>query len=156
MSDFYTQQQMFLTKDNKLVFRENAECILVFVERELWDPHCCNEFVQMFIKGLGIDVGECDLKRISNDHGYKHAIEMVEYWKKDCLSTNRTLVLITNMTQFLYPGTFNTWSDEHHKYLTYIVDKNGVFHWIHDLTTRELRPGHNLEKLYQCGEFDCE
>lgn len=156
MSDFYTQQQMFLTKDNKLVFRENAECILVFVEGVLNSPDASRGVLEHFIDSLGLDHLDCRIAYVNNDYGYKHAIETVEYWKKDCLATNETLVLVTNMTQFLHPGTFNTWSDEHHKYLTYIVDKNGVFHWIHDLTTRELRPGHNLEKLYQCGEFDCE
>lgn len=152
----YIQQQMFLTKDNKLVFRENTECILVFVERELWGPHCCNEFVQMFVKGLGIDVSECDFKRISNDYGYKRAIEMVKYWKRDCSTTNHTLVLITNMTQFLYSGIFNTWSDEQQKFLTYIVDNNGIFHWVHDMTEKELRAGHNLEAIYRNGGFDLD
>ena len=144
----------FMSK--KLVFRENIEYILVFAEGVLNSPDVSKGVVENFIDDLGLNHLNCRIAYVTNDYGYKHAIETVEYLERDCLTTDETLVLVTNMTQFLYPGTFDTWNEEQHKYLTYIVDKNGVFHWIHDLTTRELRPGHNLEKLYQCGEFDYE
>jgi hypothetical protein len=156
MSDFYTQQQMFLTNDNRLIFREEAECILIFAEGVLNSPEVSRGIVEHFIDGLGLDHLDCRICYVTNDYGYKHAIDTVKYWKKDCLVTGETLVLVTNMTQLLYSGTFNTWSEEQQKFLTYIVDSNGVFHWVHDLTERELRAGHNLENIYRNGGFDCE
>ena len=156
MSDFYTQQQMFLTKDNRLIFRENAECILIFAEGVLNSLEASRDCVKTFLYSLGLDPEDCRICYVTNDYGYKHAIDAVKYWKKDCLVTGETLVLVTNMTQLLYSGIFNTWSDEQQKFLTYIVDNNGVFHWVHDLTEKELRAGHNLEAIYRNGGFDCE
>ena len=152
----YIQQQMFLTKDNELVYKENAECILIFVEGDMCDLHACNSNVRMFIDLIGADADNCDFMRVTNEYGYKHAVDAVDYWKKNCLATGHTLVLVTNMTQFLYSGLYNTWSDEQQKFLTYIVDNNGVFHWVHDLTDRELRAGHNLENIYRNGGFDLD
>ena len=156
MSDFYTQQQMFLTNDNRLVFKEDTECILVFVEGVLSSPEASRGVIEHFIDGLGLDHLDCRICYVNNDYGYKHAIKTVRYWKKDCLATGEILVLVTNMTQFLYSGLYNTWNDEHKKFSTYIMDNNGVFHWIHDLTDRELRAGHNLENIYRMGGFDLD
>ena len=156
MNEKYVQQQMFLTRDNRLVVREDVECILIFVEGVLNSPDVSRGIVAEFIDSLGIDHLDCRTCYVTNDYGYKNAIDTVEYWKKDCLVTGETFVLVTNMTQFLYSGTFNTWSDEQQKFLTYIVDNNGVFHWAHDLTEKELRAGHNLEAIYRNGGFDCE
>ena len=153
---FYTQQQMFLTNDNRLIFKEDVECILVFVEGVLNSPEVSRGIVEGFIDGLGLDHLDCRICYVNNDYGYKHAIETVKYWKKECLVTGETLVLVTNMTQLLYSGVFNTWSDEQQKFLTYIVDNSGVFHWVHDLTERELRAGHNLENIYRNGGFDLD
>jgi hypothetical protein len=152
----YIQQQMFLTKDNKLIFRENAECILIFVEGKMYEPYTCNEYVQMFIDRIGVDTDNCDFMRVTNEYGYKHAVDAVDYCKKNCLAAGRTLVLITNMTAFLYSGLYNTWNSEQEKFLTYIVDNQGTYHWIHDLTERELRAGHNLENIYRNGGFDLD
>ena len=156
MSDFYTQQQMFLTSDNRLVFKEDVECILVFAEGVLNSPDVSRYIVEEFIDGLGLDHLDCSIKYITNDYGYKHALEKIKYWKKECLATGETLVLVTNMTQLLYSGTFNTWNEEQQKFLTYIVDNSGVFHWVHDLTEKELRAGHNLEAIYRNGGFDLD
>lgn len=156
MNEKYIQQQMFLTKDNKLIVREDVECILIFVEGVLNSPEVSRGIVKEFIDDLGLDYLDCSTHYIVNDYGYKHAIDTVKYWKKYCLDTGETLVLVTNMTQLLHPGIFNTWSDEQQKFLTYIVDNNGVFHWVHDMTEKELRAGHNLETIYRNGGFDCE
>lgn len=150
------QQQMFLTKDNELVYRENAECILIFVEGKMYEHRVSNANVKLFVYTIGADIGNCDFMRVTNEYGHKHAVDTVTHWKKDCLATGRTLVLITNMTAFLYSGLYNTWDDKRQKFLTYIVDNNGVFHWIHDLTERELRAGHNLESIYRNGGFDLD
>lgn len=152
----HIQQQMFLTSDNKLVFKEDVECILVFVEGVLGSPEASRGVVAEFIGSLNIDHLDCSIKYVNNDYGYKNAINAVKYWKKECLATRETLVLVTNMTQLLYSGVFNTWSDEQQKFLTYIVDNNGVFHWVHDLTEKELRAGHNLEAIYRNGGFDLD
>lgn len=152
----YIQQQMFLTKDNELVYKENSECILIFVEGEMCDLHVCNSNVRMFLDTIGVDVDNCDFMRVTNEYGYKHAVDAVNYWKKNCLATGSTLVLITNMTAFLYSGLYNTWNDKYQRFSTYIVDINGVFHWSHDLTDRELRAGHNLENIYRNGGFDLD
>ena len=152
----YIQQQMFLTKDNELVYRDSAEHILIFVEGVLSSPEASRGCVECFLYDLGLDPEDCRICYVNNDYGYKHAVKTVKYWKKDCLATGETLVLVTNMTEFLYPGTFNTWDDQQKKFLTYIIDNNGVFHWIHDLTERELRAGHNLENIYRNGGFDLD
>ena len=152
----HIQQQMFLTSDNKLVFREDVECILVFVEGVLSSPETSRGIVEHFIDGLSLNHLDCSIKYVTNDYGYKNAIEAVKYWKKNCLITREALVLVTNMTQLLYSGIFNTWNDEQQKFLTYIVDNNGVFHWVHDLTEKELRAGHNLEAIYRNGGFDLD
>jgi hypothetical protein len=150
------QQQMFLTKDNELVYKENAEHILIFVEGAMNSPEASRVCVEGFLDSLGLDHLDCRICYVNNDYGYKHAVKTVKYWKKDCLITGETLVLVTNMTEFLYPGTFNTWDDQQKKFLTYVVDNNGVFHWIHDLTEKELRAGHNLESIYRNGGFDLD
>lgn len=153
---FYTQQRMFLTGDNRLVFRENTECILIFVEGTLNSPDVSRSYVEDFLDRLGLDPLDCRIYYMNNDYGYKHAVRTVEYWKRDCLVTGDTMVLVTNMTEFLYSGLYNTWNDEYKKFSTYIVDNNGVFHWVHDLTEKELRAGHNLANLYRNGEFNTD
>lgn len=152
----YTQQQMFLTKDNKLVFRENTECILIFVEERLGSPEVSRGYVEGFLDSLGLDPLDCKVCYVDNDYGYKHATKAVEYWKKDCLATGEIMVLVTNMTQFLYSGLYNTWNDKYQKFSTYIIDNDGVFHWVHDLTEKELRAGHNLEAIYRNGGFNID
>jgi hypothetical protein len=152
----YMQQQMFLTKDNELVYRDSAEHILIFVEGVLSSPEASRGCVEGFLDGLGLDHLDCRVCYVNNDYGHKHAVKTVEYWKEDCLITGETLVLVTNMTAFLYSGLYNTWNDKHQRFSTYIVDNNGVFHWIHDLTERELRAGHNLENIYRNGGFDLD
>ena len=152
----YIQQQMFLTKDNELVHRDSAERILIFVEGVLNSPEASRGYMETFLYGLGLDPEDCRICYVNNDYGYKHAVKTVEYWKEDCLITGETLVLVTNMTAFLYPGLYNTWNDKYQKFSTYIVDNNGIFCWVHDLTDRELRAGHNLENIYRNGGFDCE
>ncbi len=130
--------------------------ILVFVEGSMRNFNVCNERVKSFIDSTGVDVDNCDFMRVTNDYGYKQAVNTVEFWKKNCLTTGRTLVLITNITEFLCSGLYNTWSDEEKKFLTYIVDKNGVFHYVQDLTERELLAGHNLAAIYRNGGFDLD
>lgn len=152
----YIQQQMSLTKDNKLVYRDSAEHILIFVEGVLNNPEASRGYVEGFLDSLGIDPLDCRICYVNNDYGHKHAVKTVEYWKKDCLATGEILVLVTNMTAFLYSGLYNTWNDEYQRFSTYIVDNNGVFHWVHDLTDRELRAGHNLENIYRNGGFDLD
>ena len=152
----YIQQQMSLTKDNELVYRDSAEHILIFVEGVLSSPDASRGYVEGFLDGLGIDPLDCRICYVNNDYGHKHAVKTVEYWKKDCLATGEILVLVTNMTAFLYSGLYNTWNDKHQRFSTYIVDNKGVFHWIHDLTERELRAGHNLENIYRNGGFDLD
>ena len=151
---FYTQQQMFLTKDNRLVFRENAEYILIFVEGVLSSPEASRGYVESFLAGLGLDPLDCRINYVSNDYGHRHAVKTVEHLKRNWIDTGEIMVLVTNMTAFLYSGLYNTWNDEQQKFLTYIVDNNGVFHWVHDLTEKELRAGHNLEAIYRNGGFD--
>lgn len=152
----YIQQQMFLTKDNELIYRDSAEHILIFVEGVLSSPEASRGSVESFLYGLGLDPEDCRICYVNNDYGHKHAIGTVKYWEKDCLATGEIMVLVTNMTAFLYSGSYNTWNDKLQRFSTYIVDNNGVFHWIHDLTDRELRAGHNLENIYRNGGFDLD
>ena len=154
--DSCMQQQLLLTEDNKLVYKENPEYILIFVEGVLNSLDTSRGYIEYFLEGLGLDPVDCEICYVSNDYGYKHAIKTVEYWKKDCLTTNETMVLVTNMTAFLYSGLYNTWNDKYKRFSTYIVDNNGILHWIHDLTDRELREGHNLESIYRNGGFDLD
>lgn len=152
----YMQQQMFLTKDNELVYRENAEYILIFVEGVLSSLEASRSCIESFLYGLGLDPEDCRICYVNNDYGHKHAVKTVEYWKEDCLITGETLVLVTNMTAFLYSGLYNTWNDKYQKFSTYIIDNDGVFHWVHDLTEKELRAGHNLEAIYRNGGFNID
>lgn len=154
MNEKYIQQQMFLTKDNKLIFKESAECILIFVEGVLNSPEVSRGCVADFLDGLGLDHLDCRICYVNNEYGHKHAVKTVEDYKKNWVVPGETMVLVTNMTAFLYSGLYNTWNDEYKKFSTYIVDNNGVFHWVHDMTEKELRAGHNLETIYRNGGFD--
>lgn len=50
-------------------------------------------------------------------------------------------------------SNFWCWDDEKKIPMIYIKDKNGKWKLISELTTKELRMAHNLEKLYVNGVF---
>ena len=150
----FEQQKLVLTKDNELVYKERPSNILIFCEREI--EAVKESDIKKFIEyTLDIKESEYIIKFVTNIFGYKSAIETKNLWIR-CASIDSpvNLIMVTNMTQFLDSSVFNTWDEDRGKFLVYIVDKYGNFHWVHDMTNKELRQGHNLEAIYRNGGFD--
>lgn len=69
---------------------------------------------------------------------------------KECLSD---AIVITN-SLIAFKSVVN-WDSENNKSAIYLWNENSKrFVSIHELTTRVIKPGHNIERLYLAGEFD--
>lgn len=146
------EQQLYINDNNELIYKESHSQILIFVEGGI--QSVSKSYIEDFLDTLGVDCFNCVIKYVDNTYGYKHAMRYVKSWEEECIIDEYQLVLVTNMTQFLNPIEFNTWSKEQEKFLTYIVDLDRHIHNVHDLTDRELCQAHNLEVMYRNGEFD--
>lgn len=64
-------------------------------------------------------------------------------------------IVITN-SLIAFKSVVN-WDLESNRSAIYLWNENSKrFVSIHELTTREIKPQHNIEKLYFAGEFDIE
>lgn len=68
-------------------------------------------------------------------------------------STYSNVVFVTNMPQFL--NREELWNKEHKKHFIWFYTMEG-WKLVRDLTDKELRAGHNIEKIYRNGGLNLE
>ena len=80
-------------------------------------------------------------------HGYQNNMNLVERLQKDT-------IIVTNCLYLL--STEYGWNEETNSPEIYIKQKDGSLKNISELTQREIRQAHNIEKMYMAGEFDVD
>ena len=84
-------------------------------------------------------------------NGYKVNINIIE----DLRIHYPNIIIVTNLPYLLSNEfAWNTKENKSEIYLWSVIDNQEGFRNISDLTTREIREGHNIEKMYRSGEFD--
>lgn len=111
-------------------------CMIVYFE----DDSIANDMM------LSMDGTE--MIKVDAGMGYSHCRRKLRYIK-DNYPFN-TYVYTNCLDAF---SNFWCWDNEKKLPMIYVRDKNYQWKLISELTTRELRMGHNLEKLYVNGEF---
>ena len=87
----------------------------------------------------------------NSKNGYKVNIDIIEDLRIHYPDIN----IVTNLPYLLSNEfAWNTKENKSEIYLWSVIDNQEGFRNISDLTTREIREGHNIEKMYRSGEFD--
>lgn len=89
-----------------------------------------------------------ELIKVDAGMGYNHCRRRLRYIQDNYPFD--TKVYTNSLDAF---SNFWCWDYEKKMPMIYVRDANGKWNLISELTTRELRIGHNLEKLYVNGEF---
>lgn len=93
------------------------------------------------------ETGE-ELIKVDAGMGYSHCRRKLRYIKDNYPFD--TKVYTNSLDAF---SNFWCWDDKKKMPIIYIRDENGKWKLIWEMTDRELRMGHNLEKLYVAGAF---
>lgn len=89
-----------------------------------------------------------EVLKVDAGMGYSHCRKRLRYIQDNYPFD--TEVFTNSLDAF---SNFWCWDDKKNMPLIYVQNEDGDWKFINELTNRELRIGHNLEKLYVNGEF---
>lgn len=98
-------------------------------------------------ESLYSETGE-EIIKVDAGNGYNHCRRRLRHIQDNYPFD--TKVYTNSLDAF---SNFWCWDTEKKMPMIYVRDENGIWSLISELTTRELRMAHNLEKLYVNGEF---